>query len=80
MNGVAGERWPPASGRREVGVGLGRTPPNRSKSVMSWRSFRHAAVLVVAMALTAEAQQRLTSPKDFLGHEVGGFRLERHRT
>ena len=42
---------------------------------MSWRSFRHAlaltAVLALPLALPLAAQQRLTSPKDFFGNEVG---------
>ena len=38
---------------------------------MSWRSARHALALAAVLALPAAAQQRLTSPKDFFGHEIG---------
>jgi hypothetical protein len=38
---------------------------------MSWRPFRHAALLVAVVAVPALAQQRLTAPKDFFGHEIG---------
>ena len=38
---------------------------------MSWRSVKHALALAVLLALPAAAQQRLTSPKDFFGHEIG---------
>ncbi len=38
---------------------------------MSWRSFRHAVVLAAVFALPLAAQQRLTSPREFFGHEIG---------
>ena len=38
---------------------------------MSWRSFRHALTLTAAVALPLTAQQRLTSPTDFFGHQIG---------
>ena len=38
---------------------------------MSWRSVRHALALTAVLSLSAAAQQRLTSPKDFFGHEIG---------
>ena len=38
---------------------------------MSWRTFRHALALTAVLALPAAAQQRLTSPKEFFGHEIG---------
>ena len=38
---------------------------------MSLRSFRHAFVLAAVLALPAAAQQRLTSPTEFFGHEIG---------
>ena len=38
---------------------------------MSWRPFRNALALTAVLALPAAAQQRLTSPKDFFGHEIG---------
>ncbi len=37
---------------------------------MSWRPLRHALALTALLATAAEAQ-RLTSPKDFFGHEIG---------
>jgi hypothetical protein len=37
---------------------------------MSWRPLRHALALTAAFATTAAAQ-RLTSPRDFFGHEIG---------
>ena len=38
---------------------------------MFWRTLRNALALVAVLALSADAQQRLTSPKDFFGHEIG---------
>lgn len=38
---------------------------------MSWRSLRHAITLTAAVALPLTAQQRLTSPTDFFGHQIG---------
>lgn len=38
---------------------------------MFWRTFRNALTLLAVLALSADAQQRLTSPKDFFGHEIG---------
>ncbi len=38
---------------------------------MSWRSFRNALALIALLAIPAAAQQRLTSPKEFFGHEIG---------
>lgn len=38
---------------------------------MSWRSLRHALTLTAAVALPLTAQQRLTSPTDFFGHQIG---------
>ncbi|MCE9602498.1 MAG: peptidase [Gemmatimonadetes bacterium] len=38
---------------------------------MSWRTLRNALALLAVLALSADAQQRLTSPKDFFGHEIG---------
>ncbi len=38
---------------------------------MSWRSLRRAVALTAVVALPAAAQQRLTSPKDHFGHDVG---------
>jgi hypothetical protein len=38
---------------------------------MSWRSLRRAFALTAVLALPAAAQQRLTSPKDHFGHDVG---------
>lgn len=38
---------------------------------MSWRTLRHAATLTVLLALPLAAQQRLTSPRDFFGHDIG---------
>jgi len=38
---------------------------------MSWRPLRHALALSAVLALPAAAQQRLTSPKEFFGHEIG---------
>lgn len=38
---------------------------------MTWRSLRNAVALSALLALPAAAQQRLTSPKDFFGHEIG---------
>ncbi|MBX7117718.1 MAG: peptidase [Gemmatimonadaceae bacterium] len=38
---------------------------------MSWRSVRHALAFAAVLALPLAAQQRLTSPKDFFGHEIG---------
>ncbi len=38
---------------------------------MFWRTVRNALSLLAVLALSADAQQRLTSPKDFFGHEIG---------
>ena len=38
---------------------------------MSWRSARHALAFAAVLSLPLGAQQRLTSPKDFFGHEIG---------
>ena len=38
---------------------------------MFWRTIRNALALLAVLALSADAQQRLTSPKDFFGHEIG---------
>ncbi|MBL8997485.1 MAG: peptidase [Gemmatimonadales bacterium] len=38
---------------------------------MSWRSFRNALALIALLAIPAAAQQRLTSPREFFGHEIG---------
>ncbi len=38
---------------------------------MFWRTIRNALALVAVLALSADAQQRLTAPKDFFGHEIG---------
>jgi hypothetical protein len=38
---------------------------------MSWRPLRTALALTAALALPAAAQQRLTSPQEFFGHQIG---------
>ncbi len=38
---------------------------------MSWRSAPRALAFAAVLALPLSAQQRLTSPKDFFGHEIG---------
>ena len=39
--------------------------------MIHWRTVRNALSLLAVLALSADAQQRLTSPKDFFGHEIG---------
>jgi hypothetical protein len=38
---------------------------------MSWRSLRSAFAVAAVVALPLSAQQRLTSPQQFFGHEIG---------
>jgi len=38
---------------------------------MSWRSLQNALALAAVLAASAAAQQKLTSPQEFFGHEIG---------